>query len=109
MTTDQVIDDTIGELIADLQGETGLPGSTDDSRLEGMVDRLLYIRTALRNGRGDDWMGLADPIENLALALYRADAVLVKEFTPPNWDFVDENIKVSWRKMAQNIVFDMKF
>lgn len=106
-TTDQVIDDTIGELIADFQGEWATIDWHDDeavfTRLEGMVDRLVGIRTQLRNGRGDDWMGLADPVENLALAGYRADAVLNKQMTPPNWDFVDQAIKDSWRSWAVQI------
>lgn len=99
-TTDQVIDDVIGDLIAELQDGGWADDDTEQIALSAMVDRLVQVRTQLRNGRGDDWMGLADPIENLALAGYRADALLNKEMTPPNWDFVDDNIKKSWRKWA---------
>jgi hypothetical protein len=102
-TTDQVIDDTIGGLIADLQNASEAEGG----HLSDMVDRLIAIRTQLRNGRGDDWMGLADPIENLALAGYRADAIINKQMTPPNWDFATEDIKKSWRLWASDTADDM--
>ncbi len=105
-TTDQAIDDALGALIADLQDDTGLNHETSTA-IKAVYDRLVIIRTQARNGRGDDWIGLVDPIEQLALAGYRADAILNKNFTPPNWDFIDEGIKESWRAWAKSTVKEL--
>lgn len=95
-TTDQAIDSVLGEVIAELQA-----GNPEAS---AVLDRLVALRTELRSGRGDDVIGLADPIEALAKALQRADSIINRKMTPPVWEFIDQPIRDAWCDRARQIV-----
>lgn len=97
MTTDGVIDGILGELIADVQDDR-------NPFVKDIHDRLLSLRTQLRSGRGDDAVGLADPIEALAKAGYRAHQLIVRQMTPPVWEYVDDHIRKAWMLWAQRVV-----
>lgn len=109
MTVDRLIQDIIDEALsavedyvvavqANLAGDGPYDLETPRSLL---VDRLNEIKAKERAGRGDDTT-LADPVEDLAIALYRIDH-LRRGMTPPDWDFANITVKNTWRMAADDI------
>lgn len=105
MSTPDAIGDVIDGILMDFEASPRSDPRTSDERLKAAYDELVILRTQLRD-RGDD-SPMADPIENLALALYRADHLINREMTPPNWSFIDEDVKKGWRKAALGILADL--